>query len=164
MRDHRKLRAFEMADSLALAIYRHTRDFPDDERFGITSQMRRSAFSVVNNIVEGCARTSQREYVRFLEIAFASGKELAYQLTFARRLELGDSSRYGELESRANEVVGALGNLMARFNKPQSFPRPYEERGRPPPEDGFLSPGADSFEPPARAPSPQPPASSARRP
>ena len=72
MRDHTKLRAFELADEVVLLIYRATREFPKEEMYGLTSQMRRAAVSVPSNIVEGCARESQAEYLRFLEIAFGS--------------------------------------------------------------------------------------------
>ena len=59
MRDHTKLRAFELADEVAIITYRETRNFPKDEIYGLTSEMRRSAVSVPSNIVEGCARESQ---------------------------------------------------------------------------------------------------------
>ena len=75
MRDHTKLRAFELADALVLNVYRATRGFPDDEKFGLTSQLRRAAISIASNIVEGAARSSLPEYVRFLEIAYGSAKE-----------------------------------------------------------------------------------------
>jgi len=70
MRDHTKLLAFELADEVALLIYRITGSFPKEEVYGLTSQMRRAAVSVPSNIVEGCARDSQTEYLRFLTIAF----------------------------------------------------------------------------------------------
>jgi len=76
MRNHTKLRAFELADEVALLIYRVTREFPKEEMYGLTSQMIRAEFSVPSNIVEGCARESQAEYLRFLEIAFGSLREL----------------------------------------------------------------------------------------
>ena len=85
MRDHTKLRAFELADEVVLLIYRATRGFPNEEIYGLTSQMRRAAVSVPSNIVEGCARESQAEYLRFLEIAFGSLRELHYQFGLSKR-------------------------------------------------------------------------------
>ena len=86
MRDHTKLRAFELADELAVLVYRVTAGFPREELYGLTSQMRRAAISVPSNIVEGCARDSQADYLRFLHMAFGSLRELHYQLSLAKRL------------------------------------------------------------------------------
>ena len=86
MRDHTKLRAFELADEVAVLVYRTTAGFPKEESFGLTSQIRRAAVSVHSNIVEGCARDSEAEYLRFLSIAFGSLRELHYQLNLSKRL------------------------------------------------------------------------------
>ena len=86
MRDHKKLKAFERADEVVVLIYRTTIQFPKEEVYGLTSQIRRSAVSVSSNIVEGSARESEREYLRFLEIAFSSLRELKYQFELACRL------------------------------------------------------------------------------
>src|ERR1700761_2890103 len=87
MRDHRKLRAFELADNLVIAIYTATKQFPRDEQFGLTSQLRRATISIASNIVEGCARGSEGDYIRFLDMVFASTREVEYQLSIAQRLD-----------------------------------------------------------------------------
>ncbi|GFE58722.1 four helix bundle protein [Geobacter sp. AOG1] len=86
MRDHNKLKAFEMADEIALLAYQVTMAFPKEEQYGLTSQIRRAAVSVPSNIVEGCARGSQADYHRFLTIAFGSLRELRYQIELSNRL------------------------------------------------------------------------------
>src|SRR5262245_60549676 len=75
-----------MADEVALLVYQVTAGFPREEIYGLTSQMRRAAVSVPSNIVEGCARMSQPEYLRFLYMAFGSQRELHYQLGLSKRL------------------------------------------------------------------------------
>ena len=112
MRDHRKLRAFELADDLALNVYRNTARFPRDEMHGLTSQMRRAAVSVPSNIVEGCARSSEAEYLRFLEIAYGSVKELEYQIGLSHRLEFLGPHAHNDLASRASETAKVLNGLI----------------------------------------------------
>ena len=86
MRDHKRLKVFHAADELALLVYKVTRGFPREEQFGLTSQMRRAAISVPSNIVEGCARPTEADYIRFLGTSFASLQELQYQGSLASRL------------------------------------------------------------------------------
>jgi four helix bundle protein len=112
MRDHTKLKAFGLADELTLHIYRATKNFPKDEVYGLTSQMRRAAVSVPSNIVEGCARESQAEYVRFLEIAFASLRELHYQFTLASRLGYVETGQLPECEAKIVETEKVLNALL----------------------------------------------------
>lgn len=112
MRDHTKLRAFELADSIAIEIYRLTSAFPKDELFGLTAQMRRAAVSVASNIVEGCAYDSQAEYRHYLEIAFGSLKELHYQYGLALRLSYVKGSGLDEKMTEAEKVLGSLVRSM----------------------------------------------------
>ena len=119
MRDHKQLRAFELADEVALLIYQLTRKFPKEEVYGLTSQMRRAAVSVPSNIVEGCARQSQAEYARFLGIAFGSLRELHYQFGLSKRLEYLNEKDFskGALKiMEAEKVLNALVRSM-RVNR-----------------------------------------------
>jgi four helix bundle protein len=112
MRDYHKLRTFELADQLALAIYKCTKSFPKEEMFGLTSQIRRAAVSAPSNIVEGCAKSSQADYSRFLEIAYGSVCEVEYQLSLAERLGYLDSLSSKETTSLANETGRVLNGLL----------------------------------------------------
>ena len=112
MRDHTKLRAFHLADEVVLGVYRITKTFPKDETFGLTSQMRRAAVSITSNIVEGCARSSQVEYHRFLDIAFGSLRELHYQFGLACRLGYVEETLIKELEAKMAEAEKVLGSLV----------------------------------------------------
>jgi four helix bundle protein len=114
MRDHTKLRAFELADDLAVLIYAMTRNFPKEEIYGLTSQMRRAAVSVPSNIVEGCAREGQIEYHRFLEISFGSLRELHYQFKLAIRLGyiLEQDSNSNSCRIKLAETEKVLGSLI----------------------------------------------------
>jgi four helix bundle protein len=85
-RDYRKLRTFQLADGLALAIYRATCEFPDLERFGLQSQLRRAALSAASSLVEGSARYSLKEYLHFCHIAIGSASEASYLVSLAFRL------------------------------------------------------------------------------
>lgn len=112
MRDHTKLRAFELADELVILVYKATAGFPRDELYGMTSQIRRAAVSVPSNIVEGCARDSQADYVRFLHIAFGSLKELHYQLHLSTRLGFLNGEQFTTIEPKLIETEKVLNGLI----------------------------------------------------
>ncbi len=100
MRDHTKLRAFTLADEVAVSVYQLTAEFPKEELYGLTAQMRRAAVSVPSNIVEGCARDSQADYLRFLNIAFGSLRELHYQLGLSVRLGFSNEDVQQHLQEK----------------------------------------------------------------
>lgn len=115
MRDHSKLRAFELADELVLLIYEVSKKFPKDEIYGLTSQMRRASVSIPSNIVEGCGRESDKEFSRFLEMAFGSLRETHYQWTVAVRLQytpedLKLAAKFVELEKILFTLIKKIQN------------------------------------------------------
>ena len=115
MRDHRKLRAFGSAHRLAISVYRVTREFPARETYGMAAQPRRAAVSVPSNIVEGSARDSLVEYIRFVEIAYGSAVELEYQLELSRELGLIADGTQEDITLAARDTARALNRLLRRL-------------------------------------------------
>jgi four helix bundle protein len=104
---------------MTLSVYELTRQFPREELYGLTSQLRRSAASVGANIAEGCGRRSDGEICRFLQIARGSASELEYHLLLARDLNLLEEEKFQKLEIEADEVQRMLTALIQRF-RPES--------------------------------------------
>ena len=117
MRDHTKLKAFQLADALAVAVYRGTTSFPKEEMFGLTSQMRRAAVSVPSNIVEGAARQSKADYLRFLNMAYGSAREAEYQISLSEKLGFLDSVSAETLLRKAAETAKVLNGLIRGLRK-----------------------------------------------
>ena len=80
---HERLEVWQEAIQFVCDIYLQTRTFPSEERFGLTNQVRRSSNSVASNIAEGCSRSSDKEYIRYLEISYASLAETVSHLEVA---------------------------------------------------------------------------------
>jgi four helix bundle protein len=117
MRDFQELLVWQKGHKLALAIYSETADFPDNERFGMTSQMRRAASSIPTNIAEGCGRNSDIEMARFMEIAMGSASELQYLLLLARDLTYLSEERYIYLYDNAIEIKRMLAPFIIHLRK-----------------------------------------------
>jgi four helix bundle protein len=124
MRDHRNLRAYSLADELVLMIYKTTLSFPKEEMYGLSSQMRRAAVSVVSNIVEGSARESQSEYCRFLEMAYGSLKELQYQFDLAVRLTYTNGNDTAVILEKLIETEKVLSALFRSMRQTPVSRRP----------------------------------------
>ena len=112
MRDHTKLKAFQLADQLPTLVYRATRTFPREEQFGLTAQMRRAAVSIPSNIVEGCARRTQADYLHFLDVAFSSLRELEYQMSLSHRLGYLGQDSLPPLQAKCLETSKVLAALI----------------------------------------------------
>ena len=80
MKDYRSLQVWQKSHELTLSVYEVTQSFPNDEKYGLTSQLRRSASSIPSNIAEGCGRGSDADFARCCQIAMGSACEVNYQL------------------------------------------------------------------------------------
>lgn len=112
-RDFRKIKAWEHAHQLTLEIYRASATFPAEEKFGITSQLRRAAASVGANIAEGSSRTSHADFLRFLEISLGSLRETENFLLLARDLGLLPPEVHVSLAQKVDEAARTLSGLIA---------------------------------------------------
>src|SRR5690606_9860852 len=101
MQDFRKLAVWEKSHQFVLAVYDGTSDFPVEERYGLTSQLRRCAVSIPSNIAEGCGRGGQADFARFLQMALGSASEAEYQLLHGRDLGFLADSSYEAIITRA---------------------------------------------------------------
>jgi four helix bundle protein len=112
MRDHKKLHAFKLADELILTIYKTTKNFPKEEQFCLTLQLRRAVVSIASNIVEGCARNSEADYLHFLDMAYGSAREVEYQVTLANKLGYLSLEDNNSLTAKCEETSKVLNGLI----------------------------------------------------
>ncbi len=108
MRNYKELEIWQRSMSLVTTIYKETRSFPDTERYGLTSQIRRSAVSIPSNIAEGCSRSSKKELVRFLEISIGSAFELETQIIISTSTAMLPSSKANIIIKELNEIQRML--------------------------------------------------------
>lgn len=108
---HEKLLAWKLCHQLVLAIYRATQDWPVQERYGLTTQIRRAASSAPTNIAEGAAKHGRKEYRRFLDIALGSLAETAYLLMLARDLGILSMCEWESLDNLRRRAGGLTWRL-----------------------------------------------------
>lgn len=104
VRSFRDLRVWQKSIQMSVAVYRLTREFPREELYGLSSQMRRATVSVASNIAEGHGRLSTNEFRQFLGVARGSNFELQTQLEIAKALHMADSSELNEVDTLSHEV------------------------------------------------------------
>ena len=117
MNAYERLDAWQGAHRLVLLVYRTTRAFPTEERYGLTSQLRRAAFAVAANIVEGSAKKGPREFRRYLDIAVGSIAELRYTLRLVRDLGLISDAEFEQLEAERDRVGRLTWGLYASMRR-----------------------------------------------
>lgn len=112
MKDFRQLKVWEKSHQLALAIYKATKEFPKEELYGLTSQIRRASMSIPTNIAEGCGRNTDADFARFLQMAMGSASETEYQLILAHDLQFLPKDSYEKLHNDVEEVKRMLASLL----------------------------------------------------
>ena len=115
MKDFRKQKVWEKSHCLTLDVYKMTKDFPRDELYGLTTQIRRSCASLPANIAEGCGRGGDAEFARFLQIALGSASELEYHLLLAHDLGILKDIDHERLSRETTEVKQMLTSFIKKL-------------------------------------------------
>ena len=117
MMPYQRLTAWRAAHELALTVYRVTDGFPKQELYGLTSQLRRAAFSVGANIAEGVAKRGNGEFRRFLDISIGSLSEVAYATLLAKDLGILTAERAKEIEEKREQTSKLTWGLYKSVSK-----------------------------------------------
>ncbi len=115
MQNFRNLQVWEKSHKFTLDAYQIPRHFPLDERFGLTSQIRRACASIGANLAEGCGRKSDADMSRFVQMAMGSASQAEYHLLLARDLQFLSPADYKRLDSEVTEVKRMLSSLLSRL-------------------------------------------------
>ncbi len=116
MKDFKKLKVWQKAHQLTLAVYKVTQTFPKDELYGLISQIRRASSSIPANIAEGCGRSGDADLARFFRIAMGSANELEYHLILGHDLGFLSDSTYHQLLHELVETKQMLSSFIKKLN------------------------------------------------
>lgn len=117
MKNYKDLMVWEKAHALVLFVYKVTKDFPIEERYNLTSQIRRAGTSIPTNIAEGCGKFTQRDFAKYLQDAQGSSQEVEYLSLLCFELGYINLDVYKELDHQANEVKAMLISLIKKIRK-----------------------------------------------
>jgi four helix bundle protein len=112
MNKYKELKVWQKSVELATDIYKATKDFPSDERFGLTSQINRSVVSIASNIAEGSGRGTKKDFNRFLSMAYGSAYELETQIIISNNLKYLTAERYKGISVSIEEIQKMLYSLQ----------------------------------------------------
>jgi four helix bundle protein len=128
-RSYRELLVWQKGIQLSVPVYRLSKEFPREETYGLSNQMRRAAVSIPSNIAEGAGRLNTREYKQYLGVARGSSFELQTQLTIAKELGFGDIEQLHEAESTCDEIgrmlFGVIQTLGAKCEETADAPKTH---------------------------------------
>lgn len=114
MRKVKEYDVFNVSHGIALEIYKLTKNFPKEETYGLVSQLRRSAYSIPMNLVEGGAREGEKDFARFISIALGSCEEIRYQLLLSKDLGYINFKDYERIEKEYERIKMMLSKLFLR--------------------------------------------------
>ena len=115
MASYRELKVWQRAIELSVAIYKLTAEFPKEEVYGLTSQLRRAAVSIASNVAEGYGRGSKGEFRQFIGVARGSVLEVQTQLVIAKELAFGKAIQIDAAENLADETGKMLWALLKKI-------------------------------------------------
>lgn len=115
MHNFKNLKIWQESMALVLKVYSHTKDFPDYEKFGLTSQVQRCAVSIPSNIAEGSSKSSNKHFLQYLDASLGSAFELETQLILASNLDYIDSENFKKLEKQINQIQKMISGFQARL-------------------------------------------------
>lgn len=117
MHRFKELKVWQQSVDLAVDVYRMTKNFPSEERYGITSQIQRSAVSIPSNIAEGAGRNSNNEFNHFLGITSGSSNELETQIIIANRLDYLNTENFNQITKQIFDIQNMLSGLKSSLFK-----------------------------------------------
>ncbi|WP_215225501.1 four helix bundle protein [Echinicola shivajiensis] len=117
MHNFKELRVWQKSVDFAVNVYQLTQEFPDDEKYGLTSQMRRAGVSIPSNIAEGCAKTSEKSFSNSLEISLGESFELETQIEISKRIGLLSKKTVEQIDSDLSEIQRMIIGLKSTLNK-----------------------------------------------
>ena len=115
IRDYREMKIYQRSYEIALRIHERTKNFPESERYDLTSQIRRTSKSIPSNIAEGWGRQSNEEFKRFLRISLGSCNEIQVHLSFCKDLKYISEEEYIRLSKEYNEVGKMLNITIQKW-------------------------------------------------
>jgi four helix bundle protein len=117
MRPHHRLDVWKKGINFVTKIYKLTSKYPEEEKFGLVSQLKRASVSIPSNIAEGAARESKKEFCNFLSIAQGSASEVETQLIISNNLGFLDNKNFDELLKELTDIAKMLTGLKKSLNK-----------------------------------------------
>lgn len=117
MKDYKKFIVWQKSHQLTLDVYKITSVYPKEELFGLTSQIKRACSAIPMNIAEGCGRNSDKDFCRFLYIAFGSANELEYQIILSIDLNFIERQKGQNLLIQIEEIKKMLNGLISKLNQ-----------------------------------------------